>query len=667
MPSPSLRLFLAALVLAAGALLAGSGQAAEMQRPFVHHLFTDNLVLQRDLAVPVWGWTEPGKTVTVTLEGKSATATARAEDGYWLAKLPPLAPGGPFTLTVSGPQNATFSNVLVGDVWLCSGQSNMEMGIAAINAPDEIAKCANAQIRLYTVPHRVLSTPDPTVSGRWETCTPETIAAGGWGGFSAVGYFFGRHLQNELKVPIGLIHSSWGGTPIEAWTSATALKTVSEMQPVVAQMEQALIDITKGGLDFDQQMSEWYVKNDPGSAHGLGWADPAFDAHDWQTMDLPGNWEGRGLPDFDGLVWFRREFEVPAEWAGKDLHLSLGPIDDMDTTWINGTKIGETGTWNVTREYSIPNKLVKPGRNLITVRVLDTGGQGGIYGDAGALNVAPDGDAAKMLKLAGPWQYHASTPLAKCAPLPQNPLTINQNSPTTLYNGMIANVVPYGIKGAIWYQGESNANNGPLYRRLLPTLIGDWRQRFDAGDFPFLVVQLANFMNRQDAPTDTGWASLREAQALTAQHVPKVGLAVAIDIGEAGDIHPKNKQEVGRRLALAAQAIAYGQQLESSGPVYASMEVQGDKVRLHFTHAAGLIARDYAGKAADKLVGFAIAGEDGHFVWADATIDGETVVVSVSGLANPKAVRYAWADNPACNLYNGAGLPAVPFRTDVPK
>jgi len=367
------------------------------------------------------------------------------------------------------------------------------------------------------------------------------------------------------------------------------------------------------------------------------------------------------LAEFDGIVWFHRDFELPTTWVGRDAWLSLGPVDDRDTTYVNGVAVGGLDSWLDGRRYRVPKSLLKPGRNRIAVRVLDTGGAGGIYGQPENLNFSLDGDTSlKPISLAGSWRYQASTPLAKFTSQPPGDSRNDPNVVTVLYNGMIAPLVPFGIKGAIWYQGESNAGRGRQYRTLLPTMITDWRSRFGVGNFPFLIVQLANFMDVKPEPAESAWAEVREAQLMTAETLPKTGLAVAIDLGEAKDIHPKNKQEVGRRLALSALAIAYGRELEYSGPIFQSMKIHDNQIRLRFSHTGGgLVARD-----GEPLEGFAIAGADKKFVWGKAVIDGEDVVVSSSQINKPMAVRYGWAENPVCNLYNQAGLPASPFRTD---
>jgi sialate O-acetylesterase len=648
----------------AGLLFVATMQRSQAQeiagKPYLHPLFTDHMVLQRGIKAPVWGWTTPGKKVTVALNGKTATATA-GSDGKWMAALGPLTAGGPYTLSINGPEKITVRDVLVGDVWICSGQSNMEMGIANVyNAQDEIAKAANPNIRLFSVPKKIAGEPQDTVASHWDACTPETVAAGGWGGFSAVGYFFGKHLQETQHIPIGLIHTSWGGTIAEAWASASALRAMPDFVPQVDAVEKSYAEMKKGVGSFDKRLSDWYTKNDPGTAQK--WSEAAFDSANWKTMQIPTAWENAGLPNYDGVVWFRKEFVLPDGWSGKELSLHLGPIDDDDTTYVNGVQVGATRGYNLDRVYKVPASALKAGRNVIAVRVLDTGGGGGLDGtpDKLFLTTGMPG-SGQSLPLAGDWKYQDSAPLAKTGPMPVQ-ADNNPNVTTVLYNGMIAPLVPYGIKGAIWYQGESNAGRGMQYRTLLPTMIKDWRSRFGVGEFPFFIVQLANFTPIVDQPVQDGWADLREAQLLTSETLPRTGIAVAIDIGDANDIHPKNKQEVGRRLGLSADAIAYGGKTEYSGPLYKSMKVEGDKIRLTFSHIGGGLAAKDGG----PLKGFAIAGADGKFEFADATIDGDTIVVSSSKVPSPTAVRYAWANNPVCNLVNKAGLPASSFRTDMP-
>jgi sialate O-acetylesterase len=626
------------------------------ERPFLHGLFTDHMVLQRGVEAPIWGWTKPGETVTVRLAGKEAEARAGA-DGKWTVKIGPFAAGGPHTLTVIGPESATRKDVLIGDVWICSGQSNMEWPVEqADDAKGEIARADHPKIRLYTVPKKISYVPESQVKGSWEVCSPQTV-----GDFSAVGYFFGRDLNRELDVPIGLIDSSWGGTIAEAWVSAESLRAMDDFREAVDQIREYEADRENVEGVAAREVEAWYAKHDPGSAEGKGWADPQLDLASWKAMEAPRKWEGAGLPDFDGVAWFRKEVDLPASWADKDLVFRLGPIDDRDTTWFNGTKVGGKDDFSQPREYKVPGRLTKPGRNVIAIRVLDTGGDGGFVGNPGQMTLSIAGDdQTSPISLAGTWQYRVGTSLKDAGPVPPS-VSNNPNVVTVLSNGMIAPLVPFAIKGAIWYQGESNVGRAKQYQTLLPTLIGDWRSRFGVGEFPFFIVQLANFLDRRDEPVDSAWAELREAQWLTTRKVPKSAIASAIDIGEAKDIHPRNKQEVGRRLALDALAIAYGRDVEYSGPEFKSMGVQDGKVRLRFEH----VGKGLEAQGDGPLKGFAIAGEDGKFVWADARIDGEAVVVSSPKVEKPRAVRYGWADNPEGNLYNKDGLPATPFRADV--
>ena len=633
------------------ALCSSSATTAEQALPGVHPLFSDHMVFPRDIAAPVWGWAKPGSEVTVQMGDKNEKAKAD-KSGRWQVKIGPFGAGGPHTLTISGSINATINNVLIGDVWLCSGQSNMEWGVASSHDADkEIAAANHPNIRLFQVPKLISLHPEDVVNSKWAACSPDTIKS-----FSAVGYYFGRTLHQDLNVPIGLINSSWGGTVAEAWTSAKALRTMDDFKGPVHDVER----MSKNGqVDFDQEMTKWWKHNDPGSNNGLGFADPALDVGGWKTMAQPGAWENLGLPDFDGIVWLRRDFELTEEQLGKDLMLHLGPIDDRDTTWVNGSKVGEANQWDVQRVYKVPRKLLKTGRNTVTIRILDTGGNGGLYGNPDQLKLVREGK--DLLRLDGEWRYQASAVLKDMTTPPQR-LDGNPNVPTVLSNGMIACLEPFAIKGAVWYQGESNAGRPGQYRQLLPTMISDWRKRFEVGDFPFYIVQLANFMDTTSDPVQSGWAELREAQLLTAMNTPNCGVAVSIDIGDAKDIHPRNKQDVGRRLALQALHKTYGKNIVYEGPRYKAITIDGDKIRVQFDSiGGGLMVRG------DQLTGFAIAGADGKFSHAKALIDGDSIVVSADGIAEPKTVRYGWANNPAATLFNKDGLPASPFRSDAPQ
>lgn len=622
-------------------------------------LFTEGAVLQQGQKIPVFGSAADGEAVSVQIGGKTARTTAQG--GRWRADLPPMKAGGPYTLTIAGPSNTvTVQNVFVGEVFLCSGQSNMGFPLgAAATGPQAVASANDPLLHVYHVPNRLSDLPQTDVVGAaWQASSPQTA-----GGFSAVAYFFGRDLRKALGVPVGLIVSEWGGTPAQAWTSAEALKKLPDFRAAIETREQARVDPSA----FQRRVDAWYTKYDPGSM-GKTWADTDLNVSDWKTMPLPGVFQDAGIPELstvNGVLWFRRTFDLPAGDGGKDAVLHL-LADDNDTSWVNGTQIGASEGYQTPRAYKIAASLLKPTGNVLAVRVLDTGGKGGIYGPAEGLALEVPGGT--NVPLAGPWSYKLGTTL------PSEPAPSlsggDSNAPTVLYNAMIAPLIPYGLKGAIWYQGESNTGDSIQYRTLLPAMIADWRGRWGAGGFPFLLVQLAPFMGIAHAPEDTGWAVLREAQRQTALTVPHTGMAVITDVGDSGDIHPVRKEPVGQRLALIARALVYGQKVEYSGPLPDSMRVDGGRIVLHFTHAQGLrtvAVSDGDGKEvapAGPPTGFTVAGADRKYVNADAVLDGDTVIVSSPQVPQPQAVRFGWANYPLVNLYNGAGLPASPFQTD---
>jgi sialate O-acetylesterase len=625
-------------------------------------VFSDNMVLQQMDLVPLWGKATANTSITVTASWSKMKYKARADEhGDWKVSIKTPAAGGPYTLTFNDGQALTLKNVLVGEVWICSGQSNMEMPLAGWgkidNYEQEIAAANFPNIRLLQLEH--VSSPVPlsdakVISGGWQTCTPASIAE-----FSAVAYFFARDIQEKHGIPIGVIHTSWGGTPAEAWTSAASLEKIPAL--AAAKGKQPATEEA-----YQEQLRRYHVKlrtwqdsalaNDPGVRDKRGfWAAANHDASMWETMPLPSEWEKSVLPGFDGVVWLRKEVNLPANWAGKELKLSLGPIDDQDITWFNGQEIGRTEGPTKERSYTVPRHVVKAGENVIAVRVLDFRRRGGVYGKHDQLTLVA---AQDTMPLSGDWHYKVSVDAREGTSMPQPPVDL-KNRVTGLYNAMIHPLIPFAIRGAIWYQGESNADRAYQYRELFPLMIADWRKHWGRGDFPFYFVQLANFGEVSKQPAESAWAELREAQHLACS-VPNTGMAVAVDIGEAHDIHPKNKQEVGRRLALIARAKVYGEDIAYAGPKYKSSKIEGNKVWLTFDHVqAGLQA---AGQ--QDLKGFAVAGPDRRFYWANATIKGDQVIVWSDQVPEPVAVRYGWADNPICNLYNGAGLPASPFRTD---
>jgi sialate O-acetylesterase len=626
----------------------------------VHYLFSDNMVFQQGRAIPVWGTADPGGVVKVSLSGNRREAVV-GRDGRWRVELPPVPYRGPHELCVFGADTLVFYNVMMGEVWLCSGQSNMAMPVSGsgqvLNYQEEVAGAHYPEIRLLTIPNMQSRHPlDTLAESDWEVCSPRSVAE-----FSAAAYFFGRHLYKHLLVPVGLICASWGGTPVESWTSGDSLKGIPEFAEAIGLLERDTPDGEYLDRWFATQLDEWEqairrVDPDYGQTSGVSWWDPKLEDSAWKRVSVPSLWEGDGMENFDGFVWYRKRLNLPASWAGADLTLNTGPIDDEDVVWFNGQEIGGENCWDCPRSYRVAAPLVRQGENVIAVRVLDTGGPGGMTGtpDEWCLTRGPH----DTLSLAGLWSYRISTPLEKLPPRPTSP--DDATYPSTLYNGMIAPLIPFPIRGVIWYQGEANALRAYRYRTLFPLLINDWRARWHEGDFPFLFVQLANYSDVVAQPGEASWAELREAQLKTLA-LKNTGMAVAIDIGDASDIHPKNKQEVGDRLGLIARAVAYGEGIESSGPLYRGMTVEGSRVRLEFDHSqSGLMAR-----GGGELRGFAVAGLDRKFHWADAVIDGRTVLVSSPEVPVPVAVRYAWATNPVCNLCNAENLPASPFRTDA--
>lgn len=644
----------------------------------VSPIFGDGMVLQRRQPLPVWGRAPAGAKVNVELGATHASTVADAQ-GKWTVRLPAFEAGGPHVLTVSAnEERVVFNDVLVGEVWLCSGQSNMGMTLkGTANATAEIAAANHAQLRFFNVGRNASMTRADVVQGRWEASTPATAA-----GFSAVAYFFGRELQSRLGVPVGLINSSWGGTPAEAWTRLETLNSEPRFS--------SLLELRKSGefwatgeaarAQSVAAISAWENKAEQlqlsPSSPDRAWFEPGTASAGWKTMKLPGYWEAREHLNIDGSVWFRRVVDVPAGAEIGESELSLGPVDDFDIAWINGREVGRTGPdtpqfWLRPRVYKVPAGTLRAGKNVVVVRVVDHGGNGGFSGISSQLFLKTA--ASATVPLSGAWDYRVETTLAAKprAPLPA------QYIPGTLYDGMIAPLIPYAIRGAIWYQGESNADRAAQYRRLFPHMISNWRADWGQGDFPFYFVQLANYATRADEPADNDWAELREAQH-KALSLRNTGEAVTIDIGEANDIHPRNKRDVGLRLSRIALARDYGvkepatglarvpllgrafrKPVVYSGPEYRSMKAAGGAIRLRFDSHGGLVAKDGA-----ALRGFAIAGADRNFVWAEARIDGESVVVSSAAVPEPVAVRYAWASNPEATLVNKAGLPASPFRTD---
>ncbi len=623
---------------------------AEVNLP---RIFSSNMVLQQGIEIPVWGWADKDERITVKFNNKSVRTRAD-ENGKWMVKLPVQEYGGPYTLTVQGNNTLVFENVLIGEVWICSGQSNMQWRVdQSRNAEEEIKAAKLPQIRLFDVPRVVGQFPKNDMeSGEWVECTSETVA-----GFSAVGFFFGRNLLETLNVPIGLIHTSWGGTVAETWISPETIAKDPDFRESMLELQQ--IDLAKYQEEKLKEVRQILGGSIPEEDMGMQDGKPVWSAldyndSDWKTIKTPMYWEAQGYMDIDGIGWYRKEIMLNEEQTNSNLILHLGKIDDSDITFLNGIEVGKTeGQYDKDRIYSIDRKYLKPGKNMIVVRVDDTGGNGGIWGDPNEQFITIGNE---KMDISGDWKFKISK--AKVSAV-----NIGPNSyPTLLFNAMINPLIPYGIKGAIWYQGESNAGRAKQYQRVFPSLINDWRMHWNQGDFPFLFVSLANFMKPVDQPGESQWAELREAQTMTLS-LPNTGMALAIDIGEANDIHPKNKQDVGKRLALNALKIAYGKDLVHSGPMYKSVKFKNGKAYLSFSETgSGLIVKDKYG----YLKGFSIAGNDRKFVWAKAELEKSgSVIVYSENVKEPVAVRFGWADNPDdLNLYNKEGLPANPFRTD---
>lgn len=619
-------------------------------------VFGDSMVLQRGINIPVWGNAAPGAVIVAKLGNVQATANADRQ-GKWQVKFPIFKAGGPYMLEVAerGKPGAAIKlkGILIGDVWLASGQSNMEWQVQqAKDADKEIQNAHFPQIRFLVVEHSKQVKPQTDIAaGKWTVCDGENVKP-----FSAVAYYFARKIHHDQKVPVGIIQSTWGGTPIEAWTSREMLLT----SPITREKTLSNDTLAPDREDFVQDSLNlirfWEIVYNPQNNADKIVPAAAYDDAGWKTIEMPAAIKDSGAGFYEGMVWLRKKITLPESFAAKDVTINLGHPEMNYSLYFNGREICKN-VWNAnpTHSYTIPAGLVRSGENTIAVRIAMLWGGGGLN-PADEIYIT---DGSASISLSGKWVYKKDleTPLPK--------MLNYQYYPTVLFNTMINPVIPYGIKGFIWYQGESNAGAAYDYRKLFPMLIADWRKRWQQGHLPFLFVQLANYMKTKPLPSESEWAELREAQALTLSQ-PNTGMACTIDIGEASDIHPKNKQEVGRRLALVADKMVYKQECIASGPTYKGYRKDGNRLRINFGNTgAGLSTKD-----GGEVAGFAIAGKDKQFYWAKAIIvrgaggKGNEVIVYSDKVAEPAAVRYAWADNPACNLVNSAGLPAVPFRTD---
>jgi len=629
----------------------------------VASFFGDHMVLQRDQPLPVWGKANPGAEVTVAFRQSAATAVA-GEDGRWMVKLPAQGLGEPAELRISsGGRTIALTDVLVGEVWLCGGQSNMAFSVRAANdSAKEIAAADYPMIRLFDVPQAYAAEPRDDVAADWRVCSPETV-----GSFSAVGYFFGRALWRELDVPIGLVSVNWGGSTAEAWMPIEALTSDSAYPEIVAglrTMRQRLAEDPDYPAETERRLQAFRDRAAALTASppepGADWFDPDKAIEGIKPTPVQPN--VAFLEQTDGLVHVRKVFSLTEAEARRERgRLLLGTIDNFDVTWINGVKIGRTGPETAgalqrERGYAIPDRTLRPGQNVVVIQVIDWRRVAMFGGGIEQPEIRWAGGESKPL--ADGWRMSIVEDLGA---RPRTFRWYTRKTGTFLYNGMLAPLVPAAFRGVIWYQGESNANRAAEYHTLFPAMIRSWRQLWGRGAFPFYFVQLANYREPSDQPGPSDWAELREAQRLTLKLL-NTGMAVAIDIGEGDDIHPKNKQDVGRRLALWALAKTYQlrDDLAYSGPLFRNATVEDRRVIIHFDHVnGGLTTTD--GQAPR---GFAIAEENGPFRWADARIVGDTIELSHPAMDHPKVARYAWADNPRVNLVNGAGLPASPFRTD---
>ncbi len=618
-------------------------------------LISDGMVLQRNRPLKIWGWAAKNEKISIRFNN-TIYRTQADSSGKWQISLPPMQAGGPYTMEISASNQVTIKDILVGDVWLCSGQSNMVLNMERVKEkyPDEIAAADYPKIRNFFIPTLAdpVKTHEDLPKSQWQPASPKNVL-----GFGAVSWFFAKQVYLTQKVPVGIINASVGGTPVEAWTSAEGLQGFPDLLKSIERFKDtAFVNGQARKAALAQANRAPRKETDKGLIGEKKWYDPSYQPKAWKNIIVPGYWADQGIHGLNGVVWYRKEIVLPTAAAGQSAKLFLGRIVDADQAYINGLPVGNITYQYPPRRYNIPEGVLKEGKNLIVVRVTNTAGKGGFVPDKNySLTVA-----GQTIDLKGEWQYKVGdvfVPVNNGEP----GMPALQNQPTALFNAMIAPLIPYPVTGMVWYQGEANAGQPEAYAKLLPALINDWREKYQQPDLPFLYVQLPSFMEMQYLPSESQWAEMRESQFKTLS-VPNTAMAVAIDAGEWNDIHPLSKKPVGERLALAARKLVYGEkQLVASGPLYQSSVIEGNKIRIRFTETgSGLTSSD-----GEELAYFAIAGADKKFVWAKAMIENNTVLVWADTIADPKYVRYAWADNPdGANLANKDGLPASPFRTD---
>jgi len=610
-------------------------------------IFGDNMVLQRHTNIPIWGFAKANELVEVQFNQQKLQTKTDA-NGKWMVYLKPEMAGGPFELVVKGENTLVVKDILVGEVWICSGQSNMELMVGqSDNAKYEIENASNySKIRHIKIPKEINSVPNPDINnGVWEVCNTSTVE-----NFTGVGYFFAKKLYDTLHIPIGIINASWGGSVVETWISREGFETSDDFKDLIATMPKTGLDslliLKKTTLE---KRIEALQNSKLSTANIETYKNLNLDDSDWLNMNEPQAWETQELGEFDGVVWLRKHFTLLEEDLINEIVLEIPAIDDEDITYVNGIKVGETAGWNVKRLYKIKANTLNVGDNVIAIRVVDNGSGGGIYGDASEFNLKI---GKKSIPLSGNWKYQVESVFDG----------VNFNDyPSLCYNAMIHPLIPFAFQGIIWYQGESNIGRAFQYRKTFPLLINDWREKWHRGAFPFYYVQLATFNSEGNSNTGCSWAELREAQTMTLS-LPNTGMVVTTDVGIPNDIHPTNKQTVGERLSAIAFNNIYEKPMIYSGPMYKSLEINKNKITVSFNDiGSGLFASNKNG----RVLGFEIAGADHVFHQAKAHIKNNNVLVSNKTVKNPMAVRYSWVgDASQSNLYNKEGFPTAPFRTD---
>ena len=653
-----MKFYFAFIFLSISLFLATLNTFADVSLP---PLIGDNMVLQRNVELKIWGWASKDEQVTITFNGVTQNVSV-GTDKKWQFTFPAMEAGGPYDMLIKGENEIFVKNILIGDVWVCGGQSNMDW---------KLIQCGNMYKSEYELAENYSQIRHIKIKETATSKTFDAVNASGWkmaseyaADFSAVGYFFAKELYNKYKIPIGLLSSNWGGSPAEVWMSAESLMEFPEIPEEYKRLELENAEKIKQQNIRERDLDKWIAEArdaDEGFQENKPkWYEWHQNDKDWKNIQVPGDWNASGLGNTDGIIWFRKEIMLPASAVNQVLELDLGYIDDMDVSWFNGSVVGTQDKFDIPRIYKIPLGAAKAGKNIIAVRVIDHGGGGGING-----NIRIKGKDFEI-PVSGEWHYKVGYDFKRMPKYFPPDYSYNQGwKPSAVYNAMIYPLLNYKIKGVIWYQGESNAGRALQYRKLFPALIKDWRRAWNIGDFPFLYVQLANFKANPvnpDAPWQSQWAELREAQSM-ALALPNTAMATAIDIGEPGDIHPKNKMDVGKRLSLLAMKVVYEDQyVLPYSPQFESMASEGLRVRIHFKNTGtGLKVR-----GGQYVKNFVMAGTDKKFHPARAYLEDNTVVVECPKAVDmPIAVRYSWADNPEpCNLYNNEGLPTLPFRTD---